>query len=259
MSEKPEKPTEFQINLDLFSNLLSGDINSDLTALKIIIDCAKNYPEASESYKAEFHGMTAVSKVPPEDFLVQREFHKCFKSIMSSVQDYLDKLIAVIRLMEQPIVRPPGCTVAEASQLIQDRFDELLLVVAMDRKQNIQTKLDLLLGTETLKNQREALQSLFGVRNGLEHHKGISKDKKVLTFKRLGMATKTGEEIIPPMTIVDSGIYLRLFDVELVYDKGGRIILTKSDIDLIVLNLMSFIIPALKNETVRLIQEAKKG
>ena len=47
-------------------------------------------------------GVTSINlKSQPDQYTINREIKKCFKSIIGSVQDYLDRLIATKNLFEE--------------------------------------------------------------------------------------------------------------------------------------------------------------
>ena len=66
----------------------------------------------------------------------QREINKCFKSIIGSLQDYLDNLIAVLRLKMEKISYKANTTQQELNKIIE----ELLSKKAIDRAQYDQIK-----------------------------------------------------------------------------------------------------------------------
>lgn len=78
----------------MFSNQLRGNINCDLTTLQIILKevANQNYKDNIYTLQQGIITSTISDQVPPIDFLVQREINKCFKSIVSSLQDYLDQI-----------------------------------------------------------------------------------------------------------------------------------------------------------------------
>jgi hypothetical protein len=240
-------PYKIAVDLSVYESRLRGQIGSDLNALQIVFG-AISEPDYDKRKYILKQGLTiAEIAVPPVDFLQQREINKCFKSIIGSLQDYMDNLLAVLRLKNEKIALIPKATTDEKTKLLQEKFSQHLLDVSTDRKLNIPEKLNLLLSRPEHQVYKVSLQSYFDVRNGLEHHKGIAKAERVIKYYRMGLASTAGYEIIKPGPLGENeGVVLKTFDEEIVYDKGGTLLITKPQLDGIVLSLLLFTIPTMQ-------------
>ena len=180
------------IDLSLYESRLRGDIASDLTTLQIAHDAISDPEYKNRKYILKQGFTISEISVPPIDFLLQREINKCFKSIIGSLQDYLDNLIAILRLKIENITVKSNTTKEEISELLQSKFNKHLLDVSTDRSLNIPRKLKIILDQSEHQIYRDSVQSYFDIRNGLEHHKGIAKTQRVIRYKRLGLASTAG-------------------------------------------------------------------
>ncbi|NOU16900.1 MAG: hypothetical protein HOO91_05010 [Bacteroidales bacterium] len=249
-----------RINIDLnkFADQLYGEISSDLKTLQIINDAVKLENYSTTCYTLTQGSLTSTVSVPPIEFLKQRELNKCFKSIISSLQDYMDKLIAIHRLGGEDIIPPSGSKIEDVGILLQSKFAELLLKVSSDLTLNIPKKLEILLVNHKNEEIKVSVQSYFDVRNGLEHHKGIAMKDRLITYKRIAVASTVGYEVIPPVTLgVGEGLILKTFSETVAYDKGGNLIITRYQLNGIILNLLMFVIPTMLEEAVSKLNERR--
>ena len=235
---------KIDIDLNIYESILRGGIASDLTALQITYDAISHPDYNNRQYVLKQGFTTSVISVPPIDFLQQREINKCFKSIIGSLQDYMDNLIAILRLKSEKIIPTPNITMDEIRKLLQQKFEGHLLDVSTNRSLNVPKKLEILLDNPEHQVCKDSVKSYFEIRNGLEHHKGIAKTNRVIRYKRFGLASTAGYEVIELGPLgVGEGLVLKTFDEEIAYDKGGVLLITRSQLDGIVLNLLILIIP----------------
>ncbi len=166
---------------------------------------------------------------------------------MGSLQDYMDKLIAVINLSKETIELRPDMTENQIQDFIDEKYRDMLLKVATDRSLRIPTKLDMLLFEPTVQDTKTAIQSFYSIRNGLEHHKGISKKEQELKYRRIGTATTSGQEVTGPGPLPPGeGLVLTTFEDTIRIDKGGQLAIKRSQLDGIILNILTFAIPAME-------------
>lgn len=236
-----------EIDISIYESKLRGEIASDLTSLQISFDAISHQDFNKFKYILKQGFTIAEINVPPIDFLKQREINKCFKSIIGSLQDYMDNLIALLKLKNEKITLKPHTTCDELSNLLQTKFKEHLLNVSTDHSLKIPEKLKIILNQPEQKDYKDSVQSFFDIRNGLEHHKGIAKTDRVIKYVRFGLATTTDSEVklLEPLG-ENQGIVLRTFEEEITYDKGGILIISKQQLDGIVLSLLIFVIPTMQ-------------
>lgn len=241
-------PISIKIDLSIYEAQLRGEIASDLTSLQLAYEGISS-PEYSSRKFVLKQGITISEiSVPPMDFQKRREINKCFKSIISSLQDYMDKLIALLKLKSENITIESLQSTDQIDKFIRDKFDSLLLQVSTDRSLNVPKKLDTLLYKIEHQVYKDAIQSYFHLRNGIEHHKGIAKVDRVIHYIRLGLASTAGYEIEKSGPLGENeGLVLRTFNEEITYDKGGHLIITKDQLDSIILTLLIFVIPAIQS------------
>ncbi len=244
------QPNHLQIHLNVLADQLRGEISSDLTTLKVLNDAIDRNLYPSSNYTLQQWILTTSITVPPLDFLKQREINKCFKSIIGSLQDYLDKLIAALDLAMEDIILPVESNSIDLNKIIESKYEANLLKVSTDQSLKIPKKLEMLLPSPENEEIKNSLQSFFDVRNWLEHHKGIAKNHRVMTYKRIGIVSISGQEIIPKMKLLaGDGICIKAFTENIYYDKGGNIIISNEQLDWIVFSLLLFAIPSLLSET----------
>jgi hypothetical protein len=236
------------IDLSIYESQLRAEIASDLTTLQFAIEGIKQPDYLAKKYILKQGITISEINVPPNDFLERREINKSLKSIMGSVQDYMDKMIAVLRFKNEEIFLKPTMTQQEINIFLTQKFEKHLLDVSVDRSLVVPTKMSLLLDKPEHEVFKNALQSYFDLRNGLEHHKGIAKTERIIRYKRMGMASTAGYEIIEigkPLG-ENEGMVLKSFDEEIKFDKGGVMLLTRNQLDSIVLNLLIFVMPTIQ-------------
>lgn len=242
------KSASINIDLSIFESQLRGEIAGDLMSLKASYELMlkPNY----NSWKYTLHQGHTISEIsaPPVDFLERREINKCFKSVMGSFGDYMDKMIAVLRFKSEPIVLTPPFLEEHVRDIVNKKLETLLREVSMDNSLNIPKKLDMLLDKLELSDYKKSVQSYFDLRNGLEHHKGIAKTDRIIRYKRIGLASTAGYEVVDLKPLgADEGMVLKFFDEEIAYDKGGDMIITKDQLESIILSILIFVIPVFQN------------
>jgi hypothetical protein len=226
---------------------LRAQIGGDLTALQIVVDKISDPDYKNVSYSLKQDYTHAVISVPSIEAIKQREINKCFKSIISSLQDYLDCLLATLNLKKETITNITPLTEKGIRYIIQRKFNDHLTNISTNRSLNIPKKINILLDNPEYQSHKESLQSYFDIRNGLEHHKGIAKADRKIKFKRFAVTTKSGEEI-KELSIISGqdSLIFKVLDDEIAYDKGNILMISKKQLDNIVISLVAIIIPAMQ-------------
>lgn len=237
-----------KIDLNQFANSFRAKIQSDITALNIIQN-QKNQKEIFNSKLGiKFNGIDFMFDTPPYEYLEKREIIKTFKSVVASLQDFLDELIAAIRTTQsipQNILKPE-----ELGQYIQSTYKKVFMEVMTDTRMSTTQKLEFILD----KNDQQqnivltSLQSLFYVRNGFEHHKGLAKIDRELIYKRIALVTTSGKEVTKPGPLEPGeGLNLSVVNESLKYDEGNEILISSEQLHGIITNLFLLSIEELKN------------
>lgn len=246
------------VDIKHFANQLRGDISGDLTSLQIILSDSTAENLSTSSYTLQQGLLKSEVSVPPLEFLRQREINKCFKSVMGSLQDYMDKLIAVINMTKEVVELQSGMTEAGIQDIIGEKYREVLMKVATDGSLRIPSKLDLLLFEPSAQDIKTAILSFYSIRNGLEHHKGISKKEQELTYRRFGTATTSGQEVTGPGPLPPGeGLILTTFEDTIKIDKGGQLAINRSQLDGMILCILAFAIPAMQDGAAKRIKGQK--
>lgn len=208
-----EPTNTISIDLGIYESQLRGEIASDLTSLQIAYEAISRPDYINKKFVLTQKFTISEISVPPIEFLKRREINKCFKSIVGSLQDYMDKLISVLRLKSEGIKLTTPITSDELNRFLTRQFEKHLLDASTDRSLNIPKKLDLILDKLEHQIYKDSVQSYFNLRNGLEHHKGMAKTDRVIYYRRLGLASTAGYEVEKPGPLgVGEGLVLKTFD-----------------------------------------------
>lgn len=234
-----------------FSGQLKAKIQSDITALELILKQEK-IPDVFDADTAIEIGLVNFQfKTPPFEYIEKRELEKCFKSVVSSVQDYMDQLIALKHMFTN---FPFGLLQREIiPAYIDNQYKKELIKISTDSRFNTTRKLEILFGSKSDDENLvfSSLQSLFYLRNGLEHHKGIAKVDRQLVYRRIAFVTTKGREVksIGPLD-PGEGLNLTILNEEVKYDEGQNILISKDLLYQIIQNLL-FISIAVLESTVK--------
>jgi hypothetical protein len=190
----------------------------------------------------------------PFDYLKQHEIKKCFKSVMGSLQDYMDKLIATIRLNEEITINAEDSEDFKVIPDIDTKFIAHLFNVSRDQHLKTPNKLKIIFNSPKDSEIKEIIKNYFDIRNELEHNKGIAKTDKLLIYKRFGLSNRDGKEI-NINDAVDGDIINTTFDEIIQYDKGGNIIITKEQLEGMIMFVLTFAIMEMSNSVNRIISK----
>lgn len=250
-----------QLNLSLFSQQLQDKICSDITTLQIInkLKDEENYPNEEASIESGI--INFKFSQPPYEYLIKRESLKCFKSIMGALQDYIDQLIASVELSKIEISTEGLRTPEELLTRINKQFAEKVMEVSTNRSLSVPAKLKYLLLPDKdnpIENNvkiLESTQSLFDVRNGIEHHKGLASKDRKMHFRRIAIVTTSGQEVKAPGPIGSGeGINMALVDEEIHFDQGEQLLISIEQLNHIVLNILIYTTTVLQKEAENLIK-----
>jgi hypothetical protein len=221
------KPT-FTIDLNQFIAQLQQDLMTDLTALRVVLKSIKDndYPNIKIYSPDNSFQNWAINPLPEPEVLRVRQITDCFKAVMGSLHDCIDKLVATIRLCEltrneNVFVADKPLTLEGVQEFISKKFLEILENISRDQSLKVPEKLEILSIDDDLK---QILQNYFGIRNGFEHHKGISNKDRVTTFKKMSFVADSGKEIReiigPGVLNAGEGISVRFVDEEISFKEG---------------------------------------
>ncbi len=245
----------FSIDLNPFSAQLQGEIMADLTALRVVLKSIEDKTFEGMSAYAPGNKFIhwAINPMPDAEFLRAREIGKCLKAVVGSLQDFMDRLLAVIKLCED--TRKTPITVTEPTPvdaLLSEHFFVVLKKISEDSSITVPKKIESLLADDAM---AAVIQNYFDLRNGLEHHKGIAKKDRIATFKRISFIADSGKEIReilgPGILNAGEGLAVRIVDEQISFKEGDAIALDYSQMENIVLTIALHVIPALTQATMK--------
>jgi hypothetical protein len=234
-----ENTVKGELNINLFADRLRGELNCEITTLHLL-DNATEIDKYKSGFILKNGVIETVIQSPPVEFLIQREITKSFKSVMASLQDFLDKLLAGIELINETHEIPRGTTEIGFQAMINTKFLEHLQRIATNRALSIPGKLKRLLGDdEKWAPLKEILQNYFDIRNAFEHHKGMAKKGRVLKYKKLAVSTTNGQLVtsLPFLASPGEEILFNITLEDVIYDEGNNIHLTREQLNGVILFL----------------------
>lgn len=222
-----------------FTSRLKAKIHADIAVMEFIGDSSFQEKNDNNNVHIKF-GVISYPFMPPSShYIIQREILKSFKSVVGALQDYLDELIALIKLSKEPLY-PKVKNQEELNIFLDEKYREMLMKVSTNRSLTVPKKLQFLLPDEEDKAVKDSLQSLFDIRNGIEHHKGIAKTDRTLHFKKLTVVTSTSNVELKELGVTNEneGISLKTVDVVIKFDKGNQLLLDKNQLYSIISSLL---------------------
>ena len=237
------------INLSGFESELRQLIACDFRTLELISKQIVRNHRANNEFNIKQGITNVIFHFPDKEIQIQREINKCFKSILGSVQDYLDKMLAILKLKNESLALISVSSQDELNTLVNNKFSECVHNISIDRSLNVPKKINILLDDSDAIEYKETLQSYFDLRNGLEHHKGVAKTDRIVKFKRMALITSGGIEIkkLPFIGKEDEGVFVKAIDEKIEFDKGGNLLLSESDVKNIIISLVIHVIPMIQN------------
>jgi hypothetical protein len=172
-----------------------------------------------------------------------RACNECFLSLTRELITYLDKMIAVKKLLGELLPVPDLGSVEELRAHTARAIDEAYLRVARDTTLTNPKKVEQFPGLPTL--ARAPALSYFEVRRVLEHRGGIA-DKDV-EFRTARMVLHAGDIEITQLPFAapeNTGISLSTREAVRVIPKGARIELTETELENVYFTIVMVIAPA---------------
>ena len=241
-----------KVTPNVFSDRFRAKVHSDITSLEMILGNKPSYVQRHQSVKFGLIGY--AYSTPPFEYLESREVSKCFKSIVTALQDLLDELIALVKLSEDELIVKRVRSENDIHEFFNVKNAEKLMDVSTDHSLNVPKKLRYLLDEVDDEVIIESLQSLFNIRNGLEHHKGIAKSDKAIKFKKVTLIDEDGKEL-SQLGIGTKGVKLTTIEEVIQYDKGNNLHLEKDQLYSIVMNLLTTTIAKLIESVYQLMRQ----
>lgn len=253
-----------QIDLNKFSEQFRAKVFSDYTSLQILSNLKLENDYLKNDQIIQSGIISMKFNPPPLNYLTHRETLKCFKSIMGSLQEYIDNLIAAIELSKKNISTKGIASETQLAERVNSLYKKQLMSVSTNNRLNVHEKLNYLLWSspENLDDNnvkiKNSIQSLFDVRNGIEHHKALASKDRKLHYKRIAIVTSSGQEMRGSGTTkIGEGLFMSLVNEEINYNKGDQIIFTINQLKDIILSLIIYVNEVLKEEARKLIDENK--
>jgi len=184
----------FKINLDLYTNNFLVRIAADMVSLNTILSAIDSgtYPNNNGS---AVNGITMYTTSPTvNDDLRSYEITKTFISMMRNVNDYMDRLIAIMLFVKKNHKLPRQFTdIGDVNEYVNNLILEELIEYCSKTKDLFKTKLDYFsnLPAEFIKY----MTTYNLLRNCYEHHKAISKSTLQIPIKTWGIFTSDGKKV----------------------------------------------------------------
>jgi len=248
-----------KIDLGYFTNKLRANIHSDIRVLESL-----NFPETKVKLTNKVigvkFGLIDYSINPtPWNNIQDREIIKSFKSIVSSLHDYLDELITAINLSKEPLTyrdlkwHPPLIQSAAFDNMYKTR----LLSYSQKRNVPVLEKLKIVLPLTADHAILDSLQSMFGIRNGMEHHKGLANTHKSLRFKKIVLLNSEGEEL-DMLGGHTKGVSLSTIDEIIKFSTGHKLQLSKEQLYSMVSSLLLYGISTIERSVIDIVNQKSK-
>ncbi len=221
-----EKKLSILISLDNDNLKLQKEIEAHLAELRIVlrsnIDVRQGYGFSNYS----------IDKYTKED-LEKSQVRKCFKGIVSSLHDYMDRLISIYELADNPLrVTRDLKSDEEKINYISEKRDDFLKKVSSDVGFTIPKKLKYLFPEDVKCDIRLYVQNYFDLRHAMEHKKSIpQKDITLKYFSKPKVFIEKTE--INKEHKVEAGQQLEVIivDVSKLFKKDEEIILSTEEIE----------------------------
>ena len=251
-------PNTLDVKIDpsSFTRKLKRKIQSDLLVLEALVFSDDIEKKIEQNPSIKFGLIDYPLGFLSKEYIQQREVSKCFRAIMTSIHDYLDELISVLELMDQ---KNETITISWKIPLspegaMDQFFQNKLLEVATRKRFPIPEKLNVVLPYPEDTIYRESLESMFAIRNGLEHHKSLASQNRSLKFKWLVLVDSEGN-VLEKLGVTKGGVHLTMKDVALQFDKGNKLSLDKEHLYQMVSSLLTYTLKKLEDSVVRQISE----
>ena len=233
------------VKIEVYEAILRKEIGSDLTCLDIVLE------KLNKDFRNKKHilqqGMSfSEISIPDTEKMKKREIIKCFKSIMGSFQDFIDKLVAVLKFKDDcNIILPYPATLKYVPVLLERKLQSHIIKVSTNKKLDSRKKINLLFDKSEDEIYKESIKSYFDLRNAFEHHKSIAKEKRVIKYKRLGIESDGIELNGPKLLTPKNNVTVKTYEENIEYDKGELIDFTEKQIKGIVFSLLIHVIQKL--------------
>lgn len=228
-SSLPKKSFKFSINFDYYRNLFRDRLGADMISLRLVIS-AINDKSYTKFQSHESKGFVFQSAMPTvNQGLKDYETIKIFISMMRNVNDYLDRMIAILNLSKKSIRVPKPMNLEEASKYANSLLDEELSLYCQKTREEMKDKLKHFgdLPPEFTKY----ITTYNLLRNCYEHHKAISQRGLQIPIKKMGLYTQDGKEVeIGKVIKGGSTISVKFTQKTIHIKKGQPALLTYEDL-----------------------------
>ena len=225
-----EKNIPIHINLEVDRQKLLSELDSHFIVLKTILnsvdDGTYNLVKSSNSGIIK---MVSTGLDPKK--LKENEIAKCFKSCIGSLQDFMDKLIAIIRLKGARIMATRSVSNdVELQEFLNEKMASFLQDVAKDKKLKAPDKLNILQVNDP--SIRAMVDGYFSLRNSIEHHKSIAGKDINFTYRRLAISADNLEITALPFQVSEGqNLKLEAKDETRFIPANSEIILTENEVE----------------------------
>ena len=186
-----------------------------------------------------------VNKADTTAAVTKQEINKSFKALIGSFIDYLDKLIANIKVVDDGgiLISRQLNGEEEILRYVEDYIKKYIQKVAEDRSLSQPQKVLMFSGLSDF--SKEAANGYFIIRNCLEHHKGIPNKEFSLIYRAQKILIDGTSEVNVLPTILQNGqsIGIRFDDSKKVFKIGEPIEIREQELDDVLFTLKAVICP----------------
>jgi len=239
-----DKRLNLKVDFNGYINSLNSEIDSHFVSLKTTLKSIENISYLDHQTTGNTMVRMIISKPNPELFKKQ-EINKSFKEIICSLQDFMDKLIAVSKISKEQIIIKKSITDdEELRQFLFEVENSFIQKISKDKSLTSPKKLELFkLGDIEL---NKIIKNYFEIRNSLEHHKGIADREMILTCRKVIICVQDKEvELIPFDVEGGESITMKSKDVSRNIPINSQIEITETEIEETLTTIKVFIATAL--------------
>lgn len=244
-------------NFDSHITALNIELDSHLAVFRSFLENVATTEFSNLRSKQSFVSFPVLPK--NTDDLIIQETNKCFKSLIGSLQDFMDRMLAVLYVfgdnLQIIVTQELIDNKITIEQLILNKENEKFKEISQNTRLTTKDKVQIL-----LKDDQELIDILngyFSVRNSIEHNKGIAKESIDLVYNRLIIACDD-KEITQSIT-VEAGQIISSKTVRetLSINEGESIKITEDVLDGILFTLKFYVAQKILNSVIVQINESK--
>ncbi|MDQ5883387.1 MAG: hypothetical protein QG654_300 [Patescibacteria group bacterium] len=221
-----EKNISLNVNLDNENLKLQKEVESHLAELRIISRSNLDVKTGSGFYNYY------LDKYNKED-LEKSQIKKCFKGLVSSLHEYIDRLMAICELTKGPIKASRDLKNEEDKlSFILEKIEEIKKSISNNSNLKVPQKLKYffpsIIDIETI----NYIQNYFDLRNAIEHKNSIPKKDIILKYKGRPKIIIDNKEITKEQRVEGGQLLeIRILEISKTFKKDEEINISHEEIE----------------------------